>query len=52
MENHEYGIPPPFYQKFPVLAEWFNVLTTAKDRNGQEYISTIEAKKYPFVGED
>lgn len=51
MENHEYGIPPPHYQKWPILTEWYNVLSTTKDRNGIEYISTIEAKKYPFIGE-
>ena len=28
----------------------FTILTTTKDRNGTEYISTIEAKKYPFFG--
>lgn len=50
LENHEYGLPPPFYQRWPVLDQWFNILTTTKDRNGTEYISTIEAKNYPFTG--
>jgi hypothetical protein len=27
------------------------VLSTSKDRNGMEYIATIEGKKYPFFGE-
>jgi gamma-glutamyl hydrolase len=51
MQNHEYGIPPHHYQRWPLLGEWFNVLTTSKDRKGLEYISTVEAKKYPFTGE-
>jgi gamma-glutamyl hydrolase len=50
LENHEYGMPPPFYKRWPILEQWFNILTTTKDRNGTEYISTIEAKKYPFTG--
>eukprot|EP00195_Chlamydomonas_chlamydogama_P004992 CAMPEP_0202904808 /NCGR_PEP_ID=MMETSP1392-20130828/31165_1 /ASSEMBLY_ACC=CAM_ASM_000868 /TAXON_ID=225041 /ORGANISM="Chlamydomonas chlamydogama, Strain SAG 11-48b" /LENGTH=315 /DNA_ID=CAMNT_0049592621 /DNA_START=102 /DNA_END=1049 /DNA_ORIENTATION=+ len=50
LENHEYGMPPSFYNKFPVLSEWFNIVSTSLDRNRTEYISTVEAKKYPFTG--
>jgi gamma-glutamyl hydrolase len=50
MENHEYGIPPAHYKRWPALAAFFNILTTTKDRKGFEYISTVEAKKYPFTG--
>ncbi|GBF96107.1 gamma-glutamyl hydrolase [Raphidocelis subcapitata] len=50
MQNHEYGIPPSHYKRWPILGNFFNILTTTKDRNGLEYISTVEAKKYPFVG--
>ena len=50
MQNHEYGIPPDHYNRWPLLGEWFKVLTTSKDRKGLEYISTVEAKKYPFTG--
>jgi hypothetical protein len=50
LENHMYGVPPAFYQRWPDLAEWFSVLSTTKDRNGLEYISTIEGVKYPFFG--
>ncbi|GBF95078.1 gamma-glutamyl hydrolase [Raphidocelis subcapitata] len=50
MENHEYGIPPAHYKRWPILGEWFDILTTTKDRQGLEYISTVEAKKYPFTG--
>ena len=51
LENHMYGIPPAFYEKFPELKKWYHQLTTTKDRNGLEYISTIEGIKYPFTGE-
>lgn len=51
LENHMYGVPPAFYGKWPELARWYNVLSTTKDRNGLEYISTIEGVKYPFFGE-
>lgn len=50
LENHMYGIPPPYYSRFPVLAKWYKPLSTTKDRNGIEYISTMEGLKYPFFG--
>jgi gamma-glutamyl hydrolase len=50
IQNHEYGLPPPFYERWPILNEWYNILTTSKDRNGVVYVSTMEAKKYPFTG--
>lgn len=50
IQNHEYGMPPGFYDRWPILSQWFNILTTSKDRGGIEYISTMEAKKYPFTG--
>ncbi|KAG1661191.1 hypothetical protein FOA52_005997 [Chlamydomonas sp. UWO 241] len=50
LENHEYGLPPAMYQKYPVLSEWYSVLSTTKDRQGIEYVSTMQGKKYPFFG--
>jgi len=50
IQNHEYGVPPSHYDRWPILKNFYNVLTTSKDRNGLEYISTLEAKKYPFTG--
>lgn len=44
-------MPPAFYQRWPVLGQWYSILSTSKDRNGLEYISTMEGKKYPFTGE-
>lgn len=51
LQNHMYGLPPAFYDKFPVLKQWYNIVSTSKDRNGVEYVSTMEGKKYPFSGE-
>ncbi|GAB4820992.1 hypothetical protein N2152v2_008038 [Parachlorella kessleri] len=48
MENHMFGLPPAHYKKWPVLEESFKILTTTKDRNGVEYVSTAEHQKYPF----
>lgn len=48
MENHMFGLPPAYYKKYPELQENFNLLTTAQDRNGVEYVSTAEHKTYPF----
>lgn len=50
LQNHMYGMPPPMYEKYPVLSEWYNIVTTSEDRNGTEYISSMEGKKYPFTG--
>ena len=48
LENHMFGLPPSHYEKYPILKENFNILTTAKDRNGVEYVSSAEHKRYPF----
>ncbi len=50
VQNHHYGLPPHMYQRFPKLQRWYNILSTTKDRQGRVYVSTIEAKKYPFFG--
>lgn len=43
-------MPPPYYSRWPVLGDNFDILTTTQDRNGTEYISTAEHKRYPFYG--
>lgn len=54
IENHEFGMPPENFfgadTKWPQLQEEFEVLNTAVDRKGVEYVATIEHKKYPFFG--
>ena len=51
LENHMYGMPPVMYEKYPILSQWYTIVSTSKDRNGTEYISSMEGKKMPFFGE-
>ena len=48
LENHMFGLPPAHYDKWPILRDNFNILTTAADRNAVEYVATAEHKRYPF----
>ncbi len=32
------------------MQEEFSIVTTTKDRNGIVYVSTAEARKFPFTG--
>jgi gamma-glutamyl hydrolase len=50
MNNHHYGIYPAHFDATPALTSMFNVLSTNKDRKGVEFVSTIEAWKYPIYG--
>jgi hypothetical protein len=43
-----FGLPPAHYDKWPALRDNFNMVSTSKDRNGVEYVSTAEHKHYPF----
>lgn len=53
IENHEFGMPPSHFfdedTPYPQLREEFEVLNTAFDRKGVEYVATIEHKKYEIV---
>ena len=35
-------------KKFPNLTEFYNILSTSFDHNGVEFVSSIEAKSFPF----
>jgi len=48
--NHEKGIFPSHFNKLPALYNFFDILSTNKDNGGLEFVSTIEAKNYPFFG--
>jgi gamma-glutamyl hydrolase len=50
MNNHHYGIWTNHFYQTPALTSFFNVLSTNKDRKGREFISTMEAFKYPIYG--
>eukprot|EP00618_Florenciella_parvula_P001818 CAMPEP_0119542538 /NCGR_PEP_ID=MMETSP1344-20130328/53640_1 /TAXON_ID=236787 /ORGANISM="Florenciella parvula, Strain CCMP2471" /LENGTH=301 /DNA_ID=CAMNT_0007586769 /DNA_START=75 /DNA_END=980 /DNA_ORIENTATION=+ len=49
LNNHGAGITPTHFAAQPV-SEIFTVLSTSFDRNGAEFVSTMEAKDYPFYG--
>jgi len=48
--NHQCGITPTHFNNNAKLTEFYNVLSTNKDKKGNPFVSTIEAKKYPFYG--
>ena len=33
MENHEFGVPPENFDKWPVLKDTFTIISTTKDRS-------------------
>ena len=47
-EHHVWGISPNVYTDSKVLKEFFIITSTAVDKNGKEYINSIEAKNYPI----
>lgn len=50
MNNHVAGIRTSTWFNNAKLTKLFRVLSTNKDRKGQEFISTIEAYDYPVYG--
>ena len=48
MNNHHYGIFTSTFEDTPMLSDFYNNLSTNKDRQGTEFISTVEAFKYPI----
>ena len=45
---HELSFPLKSFQENEKLKDFFRVLTTNLDRRGVEFVSTMEARKYPF----
>lgn len=37
-------------KKYPIIQEFFDILSINSDKNGIQFISTIEAKNFPFYG--
>jgi gamma-glutamyl hydrolase len=50
MNNHHYGIWTEHFESTDALSGFFDVLSVNSDRNGDQFVSTIEAKKYPIFG--
>eukprot|EP00026_Physarum_polycephalum_P012768 Phypoly_transcript_13097.p1 GENE.Phypoly_transcript_13097~~Phypoly_transcript_13097.p1 ORF type:complete len:315 (+),score=38.94 Phypoly_transcript_13097:117-1061(+) len=50
MNNHMYGVSPASYSAQSELNTFFDVLSTNLDRDGREFLSTIESFDYPIYG--
>ncbi|XP_047094917.1 gamma-glutamyl hydrolase 1-like [Lolium rigidum] len=49
MQNHKYGISPKRLRENGALSSFFRILTTSPDENGEVYVSTVDAQKYPIT---
>eukprot|EP00551_Chaetoceros_affinis_P008791 CAMPEP_0203664426 /NCGR_PEP_ID=MMETSP0090-20130426/1834_1 /ASSEMBLY_ACC=CAM_ASM_001088 /TAXON_ID=426623 /ORGANISM="Chaetoceros affinis, Strain CCMP159" /LENGTH=404 /DNA_ID=CAMNT_0050527655 /DNA_START=76 /DNA_END=1290 /DNA_ORIENTATION=+ len=50
MNNHHQGITPSHFLQTPELTEFFHITSTNLDRQGRQFVSTIESKNYPIYG--
>lgn len=50
LNNHKMGLSLETFKANPRISCIFKVLTTSFDRQGVEFVSTIEAHNYPFYG--
>lgn len=48
--NHHFAITVNTFLSNLKLHNFFNILSTSKDRNGIEFVSSMEAVRYPFYG--
>ncbi|XP_028516312.1 gamma-glutamyl hydrolase [Exaiptasia diaphana] len=46
--NHLVGMNSKTFNRYEPLKEMFRITSTSRDRNGREYISSMEGKEYPF----
>ncbi|XP_077118377.1 gamma-glutamyl hydrolase-like [Ranitomeya variabilis] len=47
---HHYGITPKTFYANEKLSTFYRILSTNHDRDGEEFISTMEAREYPIYG--
>ena len=50
LHNHTMGLTPDTFKKCEPLNSFYRILQTSFDRNNKEFVSTIEARNYPFYG--
>lgn len=50
MNNHHVGISPQLFASTSSLQSFYSILSTNFDRKGKEFVSSMEANKYPFYG--
>jgi len=48
--NHVHGIVPDHFNKIQKLVDFYDVLSNNEDKQKKAFVSTIEAKNYPFFG--
>eukprot|EP00873_Tetraselmis_striata_P040536 jgi/Tetstr1/460800/TSEL_000556.t1 len=48
-ENHQFAISPQVFTGDAKLSQFFQVLSTSKDKQGVEYVSSVEARQYPII---
>lgn len=48
--SHSNGMSPQSLRESPKLNDFWNLLSTSRDLAGNEFISTVEAKRYPIWG--
>eukprot|EP01086_Lenisia_limosa_P016259 TRINITY_DN591_c0_g9_i1.p1 TRINITY_DN591_c0_g9~~TRINITY_DN591_c0_g9_i1.p1 ORF type:complete len:318 (+),score=88.63 TRINITY_DN591_c0_g9_i1:83-1036(+) len=44
---HHYGVAPSVWNSYPAASQW-NVISTNKDEDGKDFISSVENKLHPF----
>tara|TARA_B100000925_G_scaffold285285_1_gene261415 strand:- start:893 stop:1825 length:933 start_codon:yes stop_codon:yes gene_type:complete len=50
LNNHMMGISPEKFNRSKLLRNFYNIVSYNYDRKGNKFVSTIEAKEYPFYG--
>jgi gamma-glutamyl hydrolase len=50
MNNHHYGIYTDHFRSTETLSSFYDLLSVNKDREGVEFVSTMEAFDYPIYG--
>lgn len=48
MNNHQFGVPPAKFHANEKMSSFFKILSTNNDRVGNEFVSTMEGRDYPF----
>jgi gamma-glutamyl hydrolase len=48
VELHHLGTAPSQYEEYPILKKTFEIVATADDRKGKEYVAIIVGKEYPI----
>ncbi|KAK3751521.1 hypothetical protein QZH41_009803, partial [Actinostola sp. cb2023] len=46
--NHIVGMTPKTFNRYNKLKSMFHITSTSNDRLGQQFISTMEGRRYPF----